>query len=137
MNSNNKYEIGSRVLIFQTYGDEKPLKDENGEFIMGTIIGYTLSDDIDCHGPAWYEKIYTVQDDNGNLYTGTRRRITQVGEPFYFYSVEDYTRVVEYRTSEIRGAIRYLLQENSDHLTLLNQLNQMNDNYDKDNKMSM
>ena len=66
-NREGYYEDGTKVLIFKTKGEDAPLRDEDGDFIVGTIIGRTESDDLAYHGSAWYEYIYTVADENGKL----------------------------------------------------------------------
>ena len=97
-NREGYYEDGTKVLIFKTKGEDAPLRDEDGDFIVGTIIGRTESDDLAYHGSAWYEYIYTVADENGKHYYGTYRCITSVGEPYYFFTIEDYKFVFDEQT---------------------------------------
>ena len=124
-NREGYYEDGTKVLIFKTKGEGAPLRDEDGDFIVGTIVGRTESDDLAYHGSAWYEYIYTVADENGKRYYGTYRCITSVGEPYYFFTIEDYKEIVEYKIAENKREIRTLLADNSSYFTELVKLKQL------------
>lgn len=62
-------DIGDKVIIHHFINDDC----ENKDLKIGVVVGSKMSEDLSYHGSSHYEQIYTVKDDNGNIYEGTYR----------------------------------------------------------------
>lgn len=85
---------GTELLIFKYVRKWGPNQnDEN--YIIGTVQSSKISDDLSCHGSPWYEQIYEVLGEDGNIYIGTYGRGI-IGNSF-FRTKEDQISILRNR----------------------------------------
>lgn len=121
---------GTEVLIFKYIREWGPNQDDEN-YIIGTIQSSKTSNDLSCHGSPWYEQIYEVLGEDGNLYIGTYGR-GLIGNSF-FRTKEDHISVLMRRINNNEQEISKLKEKNNIYVREINNLEESlrNSNYIK------
>ena len=121
---------GTEVLIFKYVRKWGPNQDDEN-YIIGTVQSSKTSDDLSYHGSPWYEQIYEVLGEDGNLYIGTYGR-GLIGNSF-FRTKEDHISVLMRRINNNEQEISKLKEKNNIYVREINNLEESlrNSNYIK------
>lgn len=121
---------GTEVLIFKYIREWGPNQDDEN-YIIGTVQSSKTSDDLSYHGSPWYEQIYEVLGEDGNLYIGTYGR-GLIGNSF-FRTKEDHISVLMRRINNNEQEISKLKEKNNIYVREINNLEDSlrNSNYIK------
>lgn len=102
---------GTEVLIFfesKNYSNNGVEK----SFIKGVVISSEMSEDLSNHGSPWYEHIYTVKGENGNIYEANY--LSSISQEFYIRTIEDYINYLNYKIEENHKKIINIEKENQE-----------------------
>lgn len=79
---------GEEVLLFHKTQDIHHRNVNKTKYIKGVVISSRDSENLSYHGSEWYERIYTVIDDEGRNYEATHNG-AYVG-PFYIRTIKEH-----------------------------------------------
>lgn len=79
---------GEEVLLFHKIQDIHHRNVNKTKYIKGVVISSRYSENLSYHGSEWYERIYTVIDDEGKSYEATHN-IAYIG-PFYIRTIKEH-----------------------------------------------
>ena len=99
---------GTEVLIFKYVREWNKQDDEN--YIVGIVQSSETSDDLSYHGSPWYEQIYEVLGEDGNIYRGTYGS-GWIGNSF-FRTQEDHISILKSRITDNEQEILKLKEKN-------------------------
>ena len=107
---------GEEVSIFKISNGK-----EEEKYIKGIILSSRYSHDLSHHGSPWYEKIYDVRGEDGNIYTGTCDH-DYIGNYVFFRTPEDYIKYLQDKINTNYLAIYDLTHQNEEYTKTINEL---------------
>jgi len=102
---------GTEVLIFKYIREWDKQNEEN--YIIGTIQSSKTSDDLSYHGSPWYEQIYEVLGQDEKTYIGCYGR-GLIGNS-YFRTIDDNINVLKSRITDNEQEILKIQEKNKDY----------------------
>ena len=79
---------GEEVLLFRESQDIHHRNVNKTKYIKGVVVSSKDSENLSYHGSEWYERIYTIIDDEGKSYEATHN-IAYIG-PFYIRTMKEH-----------------------------------------------
>lgn len=79
---------GEEVLLFRESQDIHHRNVNKTKYIKGVVVSSKDSENLSYHGSEWYERIYTIIDDEGKSYEATHN-IAYIG-PFYIRTIKEH-----------------------------------------------
>ena len=79
---------GEEVLLFRESQDIHHRNVNKTKYIKGVVVSSKDSENLSYHGSEWYERIYTIIDDEGKSYEVTHN-IAYIG-PFYIRTIKEH-----------------------------------------------
>lgn len=79
---------GEEVLLFRESQDIHHKNVNKTKYIKGVVVSSRDSENLSYHGSEWYERIYTIIDDEGKSYEATYNR-AYIG-PFYIRTIKEH-----------------------------------------------
>lgn len=85
---------GTEVIVFfDPSNDSTSTRLESFRTFKGKIISSRESEDLSYHGSAWYEQIYTIEDENGKRYEATYGNAYI--NNFFIRTIEHHKKMIE------------------------------------------
>lgn len=85
---------GTEVIVFfYPSNDSTSTRLESSRTFKGKIISSRESEDLSYHGSAWYEQIYTIEDENGKRYEATYGNAYI--NNFFIRTIEHHKKMIE------------------------------------------
>ena len=109
---------GTKVLIFKYIRERNKQDEEN--YIVGTIQTSRISDDLSYHGSPWYEQIYEVLGEDENIYVGCYG--TGIIGNSYFRTIDDHIRVLKNRINDNEQEILKIQEKNDRYFMQIKKL---------------
>ena len=109
---------GTEVLIFKYIREWNKQDEEN--YIVGTIQTSRTSDDLSYHGSPWYVQIYEVLGEDENIYVGCYG--TGIIGNSYFRTIDDHIRVLKNRINDNEQEILKIQEKNDRYFMQIKKL---------------
>lgn len=109
---------GTKVLIFKYIREWNKQDEEN--YIVGTIQTSRISDDLSYHGSPWYVQIYEVLGEDRNIYVGCYG--TGIIGNSYFRTIDDHIRVLKNRITNNEQEILKIQEKNDRYFMQIKEL---------------
>lgn len=111
---------GTEVLIFKfKYMDSGIIRESEKNYIKGVIKTSKKKEYPTMYGNHYEEQIYTVIGEDEKEYYGT---YDFSNTDYYFMTIEDYTKRLQYYISENNNKIKNLKNQNSNYNQIINDL---------------
>lgn len=109
---------GTKVLIFK-YGRGWDRQDDEN-YIVGTVQSSKTSDDLSYHGSPWYVQIYEVLGEDGNIYVGCYG--TGIIGSSYFRTIDDHISFLKNKITNNEQEILRIQDENDKYFKQITKL---------------